>query len=341
MNDIKINYLRTWSTNIGNDFIDIGGITSFKKAIKNVYIYDFGGLGRRYFIEYGPNKYSNFYLKYIDFINRVKKILNKERKVNHKKFKYLFLKYRKSISNFFDISYFLDSDYVIVSGCILTYQIGLFYYVLKKMKEENIKIILYGVGGSTYSESEIIAVRKILKELEPYALISRDTKAYRNYNDLAEYSYNGIDAAFFISDSYNPPKLSLNDFLVLNFDKINEPVIDTYEKSIIRTTHYVSPLNNMPLNKIYKKNKLFLSNNAKDYFTIYSNAHEVHSDRVHACIATLIYGKPCRLYFNTKRSLLFDRIGINNINKKLVKLNKKNINKEKNKQINHLKKIIN
>jgi hypothetical protein len=48
----------------------------------------------------------------------------------------------------------------------------------------------------------------------------------------------------------------------------------------------------------------------EDYLTLYAQAEETHADRVHACVASLSYGKRARLYSSTPRRALFDKVGL-------------------------------
>ena len=180
-----------------------------------------------------------------------------------------------------------------------------------------------------------------MKELKPYAFISRDHEAFKNYHDLSEHSYDGIDAAFFLNDYFKPPKLQLPEYVVLNFDKQEEPRIDVDCDLIIRTSHFTyPPIGGAIVRKIYQKPNLLVSDNPKDYLTIYANAKEVHSDRVHACVATLSFGKPCRLYDKTKRALLLDRVDAVKVRERLTTLDSEKIEREKIKQMKFLKEII-
>ena len=84
-----------------------------------------------------------------------------------------------------------------------------------------------------------------------------------------------------------------------------------------------------------------------DYLTLYANAKEVHTDRIHACIGTLSQGGSCKLYnenfkaYNqNKRAELFNRMNIPEINEKVINLNANKLLHEKNKQSEFLREII-
>ena len=198
----------------------------------------------------------------------------------------------------------------------------------------NIDIIFLGAGGGNYEASTQNYVKKILNKIKPLAIISRDSDAYKLYSEFAKFSYDGIDCGFFINDWYNPPKIN-DSYVAVSFDKIDEPRLDI-SKKIIRLHH----------KQFYNKEEFFqqpntiISDDPKDYLTIYSNAIETHTDRVHACVASLAYGIPARLYFNSPRAKLLDKVIDKDITKELVKVDSNMINKKKIEQINILKEVI-
>ncbi len=73
---------------------------------------------------------------------------------------------------------------------------------------------------------------------------------------------------------------------------------------------------------------------------VFGNSSETYSDRVHACIATLIYGGKAKYFDDSGRANLFERIGIGNIRNNLMTLDMSFIEKEKEKQLAFLNKIF-
>lgn len=55
-----------------------------------------------------------------------------------------------------------------------------------------------------------------------------------------------------------------------------------------------------------KRGNLYVSDNIRDYLFMYSNANEVHADRIHACVPALVYGGKIKFYYDTPRGRLFD-----------------------------------
>ena len=113
----------------------------------------------------------------------------------------------------------VDSDYVVFSDMALREQfIRFFGPIFFRLKGREVGILINGAGGETYSPREISDFRKFLKAIDPYAFISRDEQSFKNYEDLAQYSHDGVDCEFFISDYFTPAKLTPPKYIVLNFD---------------------------------------------------------------------------------------------------------------------------
>lgn len=337
---LKINFLGTYTpTNIGNFFIDLGSQHIFKQIDENIDMKYLSGFPRLLFEKStNQSKLIKWSEKLYNLtLNKIlKKSWNKEIKdyvrvrtenITMKNIHY---------ENFFDLSKYIKTDYIVFSGCILTKsELSRFGKTLMELKNNGIKIIFNGVGGAYYSDSEISLVSKFLENLEPYALITRDEIAYRNYGEYSKFSYSGIDCAFFISDFYKPSKINL-DYVVYNFDKNPEPFIEQ-EKTIIRLHHSYFP--EISKNFLEKPNTL-ISDNPYEYLDIYSNAKMVYSDRVHACVPSISFSVPCQFYYETPRALLFERVGIN-LDDKPLNPDKQKIKIEKEKHIKFLSDIIN
>ena len=338
----KITYLKSDPCNIGNMFIDLGSMVSLTKACESCTINHISGLPRILF----ENRYNYLKKKFFNVIpfGAVGRFMLGEEKYNNIKREIYgnVIKTDKSLQNYFDLGKYLKSDYAVISGCILCYQdIRRYMPTLLYLKEKNVKIIFNGVGSPTYSKGEVDKVISILEKIKPYALISRDSEAFKNYHDFAKYSYAGIDCAFFINDYFHPAELEISEYVVLTFDNQPEPQIEVGDKLIVRTSH--DPLGDVheyPIIKKarYDKKNILISDDPEDYLNIYANAKEVHTDRVHACVPTLSFGKPCRLYCETERALLFQKIGISDIKEKLTYPDISKIEIEKRKNVQKLPK---
>ena len=316
-----------WPTNIGNAFIDIGIQYLVKKVMPNSEIY---------FASNATNWIYHTYSKRVDFLN---------------------------------LGGIIESDFVVFGGSMLDPQWFKYHSELfRELAKKGSKIIMCGVGGSTYSAKEINEVRKYLEKLNIFAFISRDRKAFQNYHDLALYSYDGIDCAFFLSDAFTPAPLDLPEYVVFAFDKMAEPKIE-HENRAIKIHHAPWSFSSAQIfskhglkmflwstishqTHIVKRNDM-LSDLPDDYLNLYANCKATYTDRVHACVAALAFGKLARLYeppeitlFSTKlygrseRLLLLDRVGLSAIRDNLVSLDKKNLEQEKKREMEFLSAIF-
>lgn len=79
---------------------------------------------------------------------------------------------------------------------------------------------------------------------------------------------------------------------------------------LLRTEHRTNPYFSW---KVNQRSGAIAADEPFTYLTIYSNAQATYTDRVHACLAALAYGKPARLFTPSPRSRLFQRVGLDNI----------------------------
>lgn len=243
----------------------------------------------------------------------------------------------------------IDADLAVLPGCVLSQPTFRKYYdTLKNIKENGIPIVILGGSGELYSKKEVDFVKKLLERLDINLLITRDEVAYDIYSNDINQVYNGIDCSLFLNDWYTPED-SIDDYIIHTFDKIAEPRSDDREK-IIRPNHapFDEPYHFKVLEKlkefvgidpgIFGKKNTFISDLIEDYLFLYANCLETHSDRVHACLPTLIYGNQTRFYYETERANLFDRLPLDgNVNKELVSLDMDKIEERKSNQVKYFK----
>lgn len=252
-----------------------------------------------------------------------------------------------------NIPSFLDSlDFIVINGtCLSPYFLGAHQPVLEKARSNGVRLVINGGGMTqdTYGDKRKISeARDILRRLEPAVLISRDEETYEHFADIAEFSYSGIDCAFFLPDYFTPVPVGDSEYVVLNFDAKEEPEPMT-NGHVVRTHHsccdywprtLASLLRRRLISSHLRKPNTILSELPDDYLNIYANARETHSDRVHACMASLVYGTPARLYSNTPRARLFHRVGITAITEELVQLDMERIETEKQNHVDFLRKAL-
>lgn len=264
--------------------------------------------------------------------------------------------YRKPFSWFvknpstFDLRQHMKPDYVVMGAALLDkYWTKIHCSMLEWLAEKQIKvIILGGGGGNKYSEEEIEYVKKYWRKIKVVAFIARDEKCYSNFKDIFSENYCGIDNAFFLRDAYKPAKLDIANLGVKTFDlTYNRDIQFPEGYTVVTARHRAFDVDSIKFAfrhgfktfSIVGKTDL-ISESVDDYLNLYGNSKITHSDRVHACVATLSYGGKARYYDNSDRSYLFERVGLGNINKQLVSLDQDFIKNEKNKQLSYLKSIF-
>jgi len=337
-------YYKLWWNNIGNAFIDLGTLYILRKIFSKESIHSLSG----FYVDLIRMQHD------LTRISRRKRIAtvfpvtirNILKKISKLKGKELYLSYNYiSPRNTFEILEEIKNApmYIVLAGAILDKFILQIIYPRIKNLLRHSHVILLGVSGSSYSDPEINYATKVLKEIKPYILISRDKLTYDYFSNLAEYSYNGIDSSFYLPDLYKPLKLANTKYVVIVSD-IGEENREFYIKckdcKKIYSIHSLKAhLSYDIIKKLLLKKNMFFSDNPYDYITLYSNAKEVHSLRIHACVVALAYGTPCRYYGSELRAKLFENIGANP-SKELTTVNHSYLKKLKENQLRFLKEVI-
>lgn len=105
-------------------------------------------------------------------------------------------------------------------------------------------------------------------------------------------------------------------------------------KLIIRTDHRFNP---MFIRKSYAAPNSFVSDVPQTYLNLYANTEATFSNRVHACVATLAYGKPAKLFSKSPRAYLLDRLGAKDIRQALTTIDTEWLVQEKAAMIDFLR----
>lgn len=140
----------------------------------------------------------------------------------------------------------------------------------------------------------------------------------------------------FLSRAYQPFPLDLPRYAALNFDTTPEPRLDLKGLKIIRTHHSCFGLT--PPEYAEHPDTL-ISDIPFDYLTLYAQAEEVHSDRVHACVAALSYGRSAQLYHPTPRGA-DEPIGAAGIRDRVTKLDMPAFDKRRDQQVELVRQIL-
>lgn len=312
---MKILLLRTWTTNIGNGFIDKGSKAQLSKSFPDADIVE-------------TSAYNNWAAD-----KRDQKILSSG----------------DQLSRSVHLSKYIDADVAVLSGCVLSpLHLSRFKKAFTHLRDSNIPLIIMGAGGGDYTKKTQKEVRDQFNKINPHGLLTRDTEAYNAYSNLVNQSYDGIDSAFFISDWYTPPS-SKSEFDVITFDKRPEPEIET-DNEVVRADHFpferphTTFLNKVKKNRnqsrFFKKENTYVSDTLEDYLFLYANAKKVYSDRVHACVPTLTYGNKARFWHETPRDGLFEKVMNKDYKSSPVSLDLEKLEEKKNKQVEKVREVI-
>jgi len=265
-------------TNIGNAFLDIGSQASIKAASPGAHIFQTSSFPRWYEHTQAQNRGM----------------------------------FRRSEPEFYSLVSRAPADFAVFSGMIITEGfIDRYGPSIRRMRDKGVRIILNGAGPVRYNEKETQVCRDFWSEVGLFALVSRDTYSYEAFGDLAENPFDGIDCGFFLSNGFTPENLDSEEYDALAFDSIGEPDgLDDGSRMVVRPHHKMYPTVVAKDSDALGKPNAFISELATDYLNIYGNARQVHTDRVHACVASVSYDIPCRLYSDSKRGFLFEKLGV-------------------------------
>lgn len=326
---MRILLLRTWLTNIGNGFIDKGAKALLEQAAPDSTIIEVSG-----YPNISAERKAKGEIGNIANVFGLPKVRNGSSDIPDR---------------MVNIADFVDADVAILPGCILyEFALNAYHDLLKRLNRKNIPIVFLGAGGGNYNDETQKYVRRVIDSLHSPALITRDQTAYDCYSSEFEYSFSGIDCAFYINDWYIPPD-STNDFVISAFDRADEREFTT-DLPVIRPHHnpFMKPHEGTVKNLIWgQKNKsyfksenIFMSDSLRDYLFLYANTDVTYSDRIHSCVPTLAYGNKAMFDFKTPRAKLFDQILEDDITEGPVRLPERKIQNKKEEQVEQVKKII-
>lgn len=309
-----------WITNVGNAFFDLGSMWAIRNAIDR---------------DVKASLASSF---------------SRWSTAKLKRGPISFLGADASSANAFHPAAHYDADYLVRSGaCLSPEWLDRYGDALEAADRRGTKLIFHGIGFSdwSYDRREIEAVQEWMEAVEPYAIVSRDERTYDALRGIAEHTYDGIDCAFFLDEYYDPMPMT-EDLVALNFDKRREPEVESDpadDRTIVRPHHsfwYPWKLTEYPsmVHQYYRRENVFVSDVPEEYLDVYAAASETHADRVHACVATLVFGSPARLHIDTPRSGLLDRVGHGAVTERLTEPEPSIIEQEKAAQLAFLREVL-
>lgn len=269
---------------------------------------------------------------------------------------------------------YYDPDWLVLCGPMMSESfVDKYEPVLNRMNTEDMNIALLSVGSIKYNDTEVQRCREFLENHPPKVLFTRDSWTYDTYHDLAEYSYDAIDLAFFTPDFYQGfPTPRLSPYVTFTFDKVAEPDVELQnpsdpssaqvndikhgrvrrraerylnhdyperieEYTIVRPTHGVL---NRSERSLYNKPNAFFAQTPHGYLNLYRNTNLTLSDRVHACVPTIAYGGTAQLFTDSPRARLFERVGVGEIHEHPVSVSMNNLRTEKEHLLSELQNAI-
>ena len=285
-----------WPTNIGNAFIDIGAMALLQAAVPGASIH-IASEGPRWFFaswrQPEPRRFGPFSWRPSDSL-------------------------RPGPDKAFDLAEHTVCDLVVFSGMAMCEEfVRVNGPAILALRQRGAPVLLLGTGGALYTAQEKAAFAAFLQKVRPVAFVSRDQTSYDAYHEYVTNSFSGIDCGFFVSLGYRPPPLDLPPFVALNFDTTPEPQLPLDGYRVIRTHHSCWGPVSRELASIADT---LVSDLPQDYLATYAHAACVYSDRVHACVAALSYGRKAQLFHPTPRGGLFDAIGAATIREKPIAL---------------------
>jgi hypothetical protein len=317
-------YIGSWTPNIGNAFFDYGLKAVLKTIFPDAQFFLTGGAVHwmfRYSInEIYKNKHKN------KFLSKLKNMLSYKEDI---------LSYS---DNSLEIGEIADLDILAFAGMSMCQEfVETNGKTFINAAKNGTAILGIGTGMQNYSDREADIFSDFLESAGRYAILTRDEVTFSKFNKRIKNIESGIDCAFFLPEYYMPPKLNYSPFDIINFDtETTIPQIVHTVDNIIYTHHTCWG----PLKASYmEKPNTLISDIPEDYLALYSNVHETHSDRVHACIATLAYGNRAKLYSQTQRKSLFDKFDID-ITREIGMLNLQLLNKLKHEQVEKIKILV-
>lgn len=121
----------------------------------------------------------------------------------------------------------LDVDYIVLAGPVLSkYFLPLWKDILLALKKRGVGYMLLSAGIMKLNNDEEHQLVEFFKECPPHVLTTRDSGVFEKFSKYAVHAYDGICFSFFAPDFYKPCSMkSLQPYIALNFDKIDEPEI--------------------------------------------------------------------------------------------------------------------
>ncbi|MER9242377.1 polysaccharide pyruvyl transferase family protein [Mesorhizobium sp. M0633] len=253
-------------------------------------------------------------------------------------------------NNCFDVRSWTEADHYVFSGPILRGFTAHYGDLIKRIIEKGATYSLISVHSNAF-DAEIPALRAFLAKYPPTAIHTRDHLTYEKIGDLVSPSLDGICFAFFVSRLDDIPTLSPNiPYICSSFHSMKEPRLTvnptskdtsfigadvsfevtkrripwklerhadfrhTYQETlgpwkVIRPVHGLYPFPYLT----FSRPNSYITYNPLNMLAIYKYCDGVVTDRVHAGVAALSFGRPARIVPVDTRFDLFSHAPIKRV----------------------------
>ncbi|MBB4122696.1 polysaccharide pyruvyl transferase family protein [Martelella radicis] len=255
----------------------------------------------------------------------------------------------KYVKNVFDSRFLVDADHYVFSGPIIGGNfLKLYGPLIKDILRRGKTYSLMSIHATT-DMSLMKEIRTFLEENPPVAVHTRDHPSFEKLEGIAPCELDGICFAFFVNEIPHLPEMSLGGPYICasyyrgyepNFVNVSEDATDLvssgidldwpkqlnqrnwrvmrfFEHSrpspekvgrwnIVRPVHAFSPFPQL----IFSKKNSYISYNPTNFLAIYKHCDGVLTDRVHAGVAGVSFGKPVRVEAIDDRFKLFERVPV-------------------------------
>ena len=305
-----------WPTNIGNAFIDLGAMALLRAAVPSAQV-GFASELTTWLFTHGARPPRATLRRWIAPARDQRESF---------------------VDNALDVASVTACDLVVFAGMAMCQEfIDVNGPSVLALARRGVPVVLLGTGGLNFDETERSAFRAFLREVEPVAFISRDNRSYEAYRDSAPVAHAGIDCGFFVPEAFTPFPLSLPPYAALNFD--GRETFHPETPGLLQVHAHHECFDRIPPGQM-RKPRTLISDLPHDYLTLYAGASEVHSDRVHACVAALAYGRRARFYGKTPRASLFDAVGSGAIGGSLTSVDAAAFADTKRRQVDVVREVV-
>lgn len=200
---------------------------------------------------------------------------------------------------------------IVLAGCVLNDKLGRVADKIEQLRHRP-QVIFLGAGARSYDAPTVKIVGKILQRLRPDLLVTRDRPALEHFGEFFRHARQGIDCAYWVSEAV-PALPFRGDYQIRTFNRMADPGFA--EGPVVSLNHgpfrlTLEPNGRVLRRAIYRLVKrpnaviqpnAFISDDISEYLRLYSGAREVHTDMVHATVASAAFGTPVRMYYRTPR----------------------------------------